>query len=212
MKEQTSEMVYQLKVTLKGSKPPIWRRVQVPANITLHRLHMILQSVMGWTNSHLYSFDIAGIEYSIPDPDSDFGEFCTKDSRRTKLNKVISQEKTRFTYEYDFGDGWEHDILVEKIFPAETGAQYPVCLAGKRACPPEDCGGIWGYDDLLKVIRNPEHGEYEEIIEWLGGLFDPEEFDIDGVNQSLVRLRQTGKSKRSDVPDVFHQAFEPEDK
>jgi hypothetical protein len=208
MKEQTPEMVYQLKVTLKGSKPLIWRRLQVPGNITLHRLHMILQSVMGWTNSHLYNFNITDIDYSIPDPDDDFYELHFVDSRRTKLNKVVSQEKTRFTYEYDFGDNWKHDILVEKIFPAAPGAQYPICLAGKRACPPEDCGGIWGYANLRRIIRNPTHRKYEDMMEWLEGPFDPEGFDIDKVNQSLARLCRTSKSKSSDVPEVFRRAFE----
>ncbi|MEW6142711.1 MAG: plasmid pRiA4b ORF-3 family protein [Chloroflexota bacterium] len=205
-------MVYQLKVTLRESKPLIWRRVQVPGNVTLHKLHMILQAVMGWTNSHLYSFDIAGTEYSIPDPiEDDFNEFHFVDSRRTRLSKVVSREKVRFSYEYDFGDSWEHDILVEKILPAEPGVQYPLCLAGKRACPPEDCGGVWGYVDLLKIIRAPTHIEYERMMEWLGGPFDPEEFNIDEINRSLAYFRQMGKPRRSDIPEVFRQAFESED-
>lgn len=134
MAKPTNETVYQLKVTLKESKPFIWRRVQVPGNITLHRLHMILQSVMGWTNSHLYRFDIAGTGYSIPDPEEDdFNELRLVDSRRTRLNKVASCEKARFSYEYDFGDSWEHEILFEKILPAESGKQYPVCLASGPA-------------------------------------------------------------------------------
>ncbi len=212
MTKQTHEMVYQLKVTLRESKPPIWRRIQVPDNITLDRLHMILQHVMGWINSHLYKFEIAGKEYSIPDPDDDFYELHFIDSRRTRLNKVISREKARFRYEYDFGDSWEHDILVEKILPAESSTLYPVCLAGKRACPPEDCGGIWGYAELLKVIRDPSHEEYESMMEWLGGSFDPEEFNIGEINRSLARFCRMGRPKRSDVPEVFRRAFESEDK
>ena len=211
MAEQKNETIYQLKITLKESKPPIWRRIQVPANITLHKLHAILQCVMGWYDYHLYGFRIAGIEYGIPDPDGDFDEFDLKDSRRARLNKVISGEKAVFTYDYDFGDGWEHQILVEKILPAESGVQYPVCLAGKRACPPEDCGGIGGYEDLLKIIRNPAHEEYEEMMEWLGGPFDPEEFDIEDINPYLARYYKTTKPKRTDVPEVFHRAFEPKD-
>jgi len=213
MAEQKNGMVYQLKITIKGRKPPIWRRVQVSGNITLHRLHMILQSVMGWTNSHLYRFDIAGIEYSLPDPfEDDFYALHFVDSRRTRLNKVVPGEKARFSYEYDFGDSWEHDILIGKILPVEPGAQYPVCLTGKRACPPEDCGGIWGYADLLKIICDPVHEEYEGMREWLGGSFDPEEFNIDEINRSLECLRRTGKTRRSDIPEVFHHAFESEDK
>ena len=213
MAEQANGTVYQLKVTLRESKPLIWRQFQVPGNITLHRLHMILQSMMGWTNSHLYRFDIAGIQYSIPDPaEDDFNELHFVDSRRTRLSKVVSQEKARFTYEYDFGDSWEHDILIEKILSVDPGAQYPVCLAGKRACPPEDCGGIRGYADLLKIIRDPAHEEYEGMMEWLGGSFDPEEFNIGKINRSLARFRRPSKPRYSDIPEVFRQAFESEDK
>ena len=211
-KMRVDQEIYQLKVTMKESKPPIWRRFQVPNDTTLHRLHLILQSVVGWTNSHLYRFDIEGIQYSVPDPEDDFNELHFVDSRRTRLSKVVSHEKARFTYEYDFGDSWEHQILVEKILPSESGTQYPVCLAGKRACPPEDCGGIWGYDELLEIIRNPTHEEYERMTEWLGGSFDPEQFDIDQVNRSLRRFRQSSKSKRPDIPEAFRQAFESEDK
>jgi hypothetical protein len=121
---------------------------------------------MGWTNSHLYRFDIGSTQYSIPDPvEDDFNELHFVDSRRTKLSKVVPRQKSGFTYEYDFGDSWEHQILVEKILPPGSGAQYPVCIAGKRACPPEDCGGIWGYDELLETIRDPRHEEYESTME-----------------------------------------------
>jgi hypothetical protein len=195
--------VYQLKVTLTESKPPIWRRFQVAGNITLHRLHLILQDVMGWTNSHLYRFDIGGIQYSIPDPEEDeFNGLHFVDSRRTKLSKVVPREKARFTYEYDFGDSWEHEILVEKMISPESGAQYPVCLAGKRACPPEDCGGIWAYEEL----------EYHGMIEWLGGSFDPEEFDIARVNRILRRSHRAKRPRHADVPAALRDAFETEDK
>ena len=181
-RKKADQHIYQLKVTLKESKPPIWRRFQVPGDVTLHRLHLILQDVMGWMNSHLYRFEIGGVEYGEPDPDyAGFG-IDMRNANRTKLNQVVPNEKMRFIYEYDFGDSWEHRILVEKILPAEPGAKYPVCLAGKRACPPEDCGGIWGYEDLLEIISDPLHEEYDEMMEWLGGSFDPEEFEIDLVN------------------------------
>jgi len=213
MAGQANETVYQLKVTLKESKSPIWRQFQVPGNVTLHRLHLILQDVMGWTNSHLYRFDIGGIQYSVPDPvEDDFNELHFVDSRRTKLSKVVPREKARFTYEYDFGDSWEHQILVEKILPSEPAAQYPLCLAGKRACPPEDCGGIWGYDELLEIIRDPTHEEYQSMMEWLGGTFDPEEFDVDWVNRLLLRSHRAKGPGRADVPEAFRKAFESEDK
>ena len=209
---QANETVYQLKVTLRESKPPIWRQFQVSGNITLHRLHLILQDVMGWTNSNLYRFDIGGIQYSVPDPvEDDFNELHLVDSRRTKLSKVVPREKARFTYEYDFGDSWEHEILIEKILPADPGAQYPLCLAGKRACPPEDCGGIWGYGELLETIRDPLHEDYDRMMKWLGGSLDPEEFDLEWVNQVLQRSHQKRRPKRPDVPKAFRQAFESED-
>ena len=211
MAEKANEIVYQLKVTLRESNPPIWRRFQVPGNVTLHRLHLVLQSVMGWTNSHLYAFDISGVEYSVPDPEEgDFYGVHFADSRKTRLSKVVSGEKAKIRYDYDFGDGWEHDIVVEKRLPDGPDVRYPICLAGKRACPPEDCGGVWGYARLLEIIRDPTHEEYEDMMDWLGGIIDPEEFNLDAVNRSLARFRRAVKSRQSDIPQVFRRAFESE--
>ena len=181
-KQSISERIYQIKVTLKGSKPPIWRRFQVSGNVSLHRLHLILQAVMGWTNSHLYQFEIQGTQFGEPVPENKFYGLKLKNSHTARLSKVISYEKAKFVYEYDFGDSWQHELLIEKILPAEPSMQYPICLGGKRACPTEDCGGIWGYAHLLEVIRDPLHKEYEETREWLGEQFDPEEFDLQEVN------------------------------
>jgi Plasmid pRiA4b ORF-3-like protein len=178
-----SPSVYQLKVTLKYSKPPIWRRVQVLSDTTLFRLHQILQMVMGWTNSHLHQFIVRGAYYSLPDPE--FG--TAQDERKVKLGEIVSAPKRRFTYEYDFGDSWLHEILVEKIASPEPGVKYPVCLAGQRSCPPEDCGGVGGYGEFLKAIRDPVHPEHESMLEWIGGSFDPEAFDVDKINRQLKR-------------------------
>ena len=175
--------VYQLKVTLKNSKPPIWRRIQVNSDINLYRLHQNLQVMMGWTDSHLHQFIVHGEYYGTPDPD-----FEVTNETSIKLDRVVSGAGDKFVYEYDFGDSWEHSILVEKILQPETGVNYPICLTGKRACPPEDCGGIWGYGDLLEAIQDPAHPEHEEMLEWLGGRFDPEEFDVDMVNQRLKTI------------------------
>jgi len=175
--------VYQLKVTLKNSKPPIWRRIQVNSDINLYRLHQHLQVMMGWTDSHLHQFIVHGEYYGTPDPD-----FEVRNETSLKLDRVVSEAGDEFVYEYDFGDSWEHLILVEKILQPETGVNYPICLTGKRACPPEDCGGIWGYGDLLEAIQDPAHPEHEEMLEWLGGSFDPEEFDVDIVNQRLKTI------------------------
>ncbi len=187
-KQRQIEFVYQIKVTLKDIRPPIWRRVQVPSNISLNKLHRILQAVMPWDDYHLHQFIIGGVYYGEPDPDDDFG-FELKSDRTAKLIQVASGARARFIYEYDFGDGWEHEIVVEKIVPPEAGVRYPICLAGKRACPPEDCGGIPGYARFLEAIRNPEHEEHDELLQWVGGSFDPEAFDLDEINRELKRIR-----------------------
>jgi len=178
--------IYQIKVTLCESKPPIWRRILVPSDITLAKLHRILQAVMGWYDAHLHQFIVGGVYYGVPDPD-DFIEI--KSERRVRLNQIVAGEKSKFTYEYDFGDSWEHELLVEKIVPPENGVRYPVCIKGKRACPPEDVGGVWGYAEFLEAIRDPEHAEHEDYVEWIGGEFDPEAFDLDEINAALSHLR-----------------------
>ena len=177
--------VYQLKVTLKESKPPIWRRIQVNSDITLYKLHQILQVVMGWFDSHLHQFVVHGECYGIPDPKFDLE---LKNEKKVKLSQVISKAGDLFIYEYDFGDGWKHVILLEKILQPEVGAHYPICLEGKRACPPEDCGGIWGYDNLLEAIRDSNHPGHKDMLEWVGDSFDPEEFDVDVINQGLKTI------------------------
>jgi hypothetical protein len=181
--------VYQLKVTLKGSKPPIWRRIQVRGSTTLPKLHAILQIVMGWTDSHLHQFMVGDIYYGIPDPDWDLD---IKSERRIKVGEIVSAVKDRFVYEYDFGDSWEHEIVVEKVLPPEPGVRYPVCLTGKRACPPEDVGGLWGYAEFVEAIGDPKHPEHADMLTWVGGREplgrDPLAFDVDAVNQGLKYL------------------------
>ena len=181
-KNMFGQTIFQLKITLRGSRPPIWRRIQVPGNITLERLHYIFQNVMGWTNSHLHQFIINGEYYGVPDDDF-YTE--TKNEKRVKLGSVVSTSGEKFIYEYDFGDSWEHLVIVEKVLSPEKDVNYPICLKGKRECPPEDCGGVWGYEELLEAIKDPNHPEYEEWIEWVGDDFDPEFFDIDDVNERL---------------------------
>jgi len=175
-------VIYQLKITLRNTQPPIWRRVQVK-DCTLARLHDIIQTCMGWTGSHLHSFEIGGEQYGEPDP---MGELEFHSERKMKLSQVLAGGVKTFTYTYDFGDSWDHTIQVEKTLPPEAGAHYPRCTEGKRACPPEDCGGSWGYENFLEAIRNPSHPEHEDMVEWIGGgEFDPEKFDIEAVNQQL---------------------------
>ncbi len=178
--------VYQLKITLCEITPPIWRRFQVRGDLTLYKLHGVLQVVMGWTGSHLYGFEIGRAEYGSPDGPSGH---LVEDDRRARLQKVAAAEGATFTYKYDFGDGWEHDVVVEKIGAAEPDVRYPVCLAGARACPPEDCGGPPGYDSLIEAIVNPNLPDADEILEWVGGKFDPEAFDLEEINRRIRELR-----------------------
>jgi hypothetical protein len=182
----TDVPIYQIKVTLKDSKPPIWRRILVRSDITLAALHRILQAVMGWWDYHLHQFIVGQTYFGQPHPD--YG-FEMRDERRVRLNQIAPSEGSRFVYEYDFGDSWEHILLLEKVLEPEPGQQYPVCVKGKRACPPEDVGGVWGYEGFLEAIGDPDHPEHEEYLEWIGGEFDPEEFDLDAVNEALRALR-----------------------
>jgi hypothetical protein len=186
-KRTSDTPIYQIKVTLEYSKPPIWRRFLVPGDITLAKLHYVLQMVMGWTNSHLHQFIVGGTYYGEPHPD--YG-FEMRDERRVRLNQIAPREGFKFGYEYDFGDSWLHQVLVEKVLPPEPGQRYPVCIKGRRACPPEDVGGVWGYDDFLEAIRDPDHPEHEDYWEWIGGEFDPEAFDLDEINE-LLRTFET---------------------
>ena len=169
----------------EGSKPPIWRRMQITSETTLVQFHRIMQCVMGWEGSHLYQFVIGGIAYGDPGM---VGEWDAEDARTVTLVALVRGERSKLLYEYDFGDSWEHELLVEKILPLDEGKRYPVCLTGKRACPPEDCGGVWGYASFLDALHDPEHPEHEEMRDWIGGAFDPEGFDLDEVNVALQRL------------------------
>jgi hypothetical protein len=132
----------------------------------------------------MHAFRVGGVSYGEADP-----ELEMKSESQIKLRQAAPKEKSRFRYEYDFGDDWQHDILLEKVLPAAPGVTYPVCLKGKRACPPEDCGGVWGYAELLETLADPESEEHEEMLEWLGGEIDPEEFDIGEVNRLLAHLK-----------------------
>jgi hypothetical protein len=184
--------IYQIKVTLKDFKPPIWRRVLVPDSISLHSLHKILQIVMGWTNSHLHQFIIGEVYYGDPE-DDEYDEM--ENEKRFRLKQFVTRKGFKFIYEYDFGDSWEHIVLMEAILPVEKGKQYPICLDGKRACPPEDIGGVWGYADFLKAFANPKHPDHDDIVEELGEDFDPEFFDLEDVNSILQNYATRARMK-----------------
>ena len=178
--------VYQFKITLKNIRPPIWRRLLVQSDTSLATFHDILQIAMGWENCHLHQFTIEGQQYSQP-IDSDFGpgmfdESEGEDEAKYSLADFNFEEKDKFHYEYDFGDGWEHIVLVEKVLSVDPKQNYPICTKGKRACPPEDCGGPWGYANFLEAVENSDHPEHEDMLEWFDGKFDSQAFDVDTVN------------------------------
>ena len=184
--------IYQFKITLENVRPPIWRRVLVPGHFTLRQLHVVIQVAMdGWEGGHLHEFEIDEKHYAeMPPPGMDWGVPIV-DEARVMLADVVQGEKTTFLYTYDFGDSWQHRILVEKILPLDVKITYPICLKGKRACPPEDCGGPWGYAELLEILADPTHPEYEERCEWLSEGFDAENFDIEGINSNLARIGES---------------------
>lgn len=186
-KKRPAPTVYQLKVTLLGLRPPIWRRLLVKSDTRLDALHDILQIAMGWTDSHLHQFIADETYYGLPHP-GDFYE--VKDERKVRLDQLLKAPNDKMGYEYDFGDSWEHLILLEKILPAEEGVRYPLLVAGKRAGPPEDVGGVFGYAEFLDAIRDPSHPEHEEYLDWVGDEFDPEALDLEEANRMLGYVRE----------------------
>jgi hypothetical protein len=183
-----SQRLYQFKITLKEIEPPIWRRIQVK-DCTLDKMHERIQTAMGWTNSHLNQFSVNDQLYADPMlMEETFYELGCEDSTNTKLSDIVpkSGQRFSFTYEYDFGDGWKHDVCFEGCLRAEKGARYPLCLEGERACPPEDVGGVWGYQEFLEAMANPKHDRHIELIEW-SGPFDPEKFDAQTATKVMRR-------------------------
>jgi len=180
--------IYQLRITLVESRPRIWRRILVEEDILLSDLHKIIQTTMGWTNSHLHQFIKDETFYTQRMPDDDFWEEMNNvDYKGIKLNELLRFVKNTIIYEYDFGDSWMHEILLEKFLKPDPDVKYPVCIDGAMNCPPEDVGGMGGYMRMLRVLRNPNNREYESFINWLGGDFNPREFDITMVNKQLAK-------------------------
>ncbi len=188
-KSSRSSVIYQIKITLRNIRPPVWRRVLVPSNFTLAQLHEVIQTAMGgWIDYHLHEFDVAGTHYGAPlEPGvMDWGE-PVNDESRVKLANIVG-EGSKFRYTYVFGDDWEHELVVEKVLPIDSQITYPVCIKAKRACPPEDCGGPWGYAELLSILADQAHEEHEERLEWVGEAFDPEAFDVSEINEVLATI------------------------
>ena len=183
--------IYQIKVTLLGASPPIWRRLLVPARLTLEQLHHVLQAAMGWEDCHMHEFCVGRRRFRQPDPDDRLmGMLEEEDERTVQLYSVLGRVGAKAIYTYDFGDGWEHGVVLEKRLPADPNMTYPTCTGGQRACPPEDCGGIGGFYDLLEAISDPKHDRHEEMREWLGDDFNPEAFSVDDVNRRLAPSRR----------------------
>lgn len=188
------DSVISLRIAIRGIEPLIWRRIEVPATITLPKLHMIFQDALGWTNSHLHTFYIGDKEFGYED---ELGELDIVDERGIKLCKLLKISTPGFWYLYDMGDHWQHDVQIEHILPVRADQTYPICTAGARKCPPEDCGGIGGYQHVLEVIADSEDDEYESMLEWLGGTYDPEEFDLLAVNRKLKKYSKEPAGKKS---------------
>jgi len=177
--------IFQIKISLDNAKPSIYRTILVESDTTFIDFHHIIQISMGWDDYHMYQFETG--DYTIAEPD-ELMEIESIDPASITINEVLKQSGDKIKYEYDFGDGWMHTIQLEKIIPYQLNKIYPTCIRGKRSCPPEDCGGIWGYENLKKVIKNKKHPEYKETIEWVGIDFDPDYFDIEYVNEVLDEL------------------------
>jgi hypothetical protein len=217
------DQIYEIRITLHDTKPPIWRTVAVAGDITLGQLHEVIQITMGWTDSHLHQFiqrdkalratpaqlraliaqerwDEVDVgkrgERVFTDPEFAEVEFLGEDENRVTLAGVCPKVKSKLIYEYDFGDGWEHAVEVQKIYEPKPDVEYPVCLAGRKACPPEDCGGVWGYYDMLEALADPKHERHEELSEWIGGEIDPEVLELEEVNAILAEWRASQPRSR----------------
>lgn len=183
----TAQAIARLKITLDHVEPKILRRLEVPLALKLDRLHLVIQAAMGWSNYHLYEFRARGVGWGEPDPDGIYDG--PMDARKARLVDLLEETGVKsFKYIYDFGDGWEHTMVIGRRFDAVHGVLYPVLLEVEGRCPPEDCGGPWGYADFLEAHADPEHDRHEEIIEWIGDDFDPAAIDAGALAAEVEAL------------------------
>ena len=191
----SADTVARLKITLDDVKPTVLRRVEVPFDIRLDRLHLTIQAAMGWTNSHLYELRAGDVGWSTPHPDQDWaGDFL--DARKARLGDILEDIGTKkLAYHYDFGDGWEHTIKVERLADPAPGVLYPRLITVSGRCPPEDCGGPWGYAELLEAIKDPKHERHAELTEWIGDGFDPDADDAERLTADVAELAKTWSRK-----------------
>lgn len=189
--KQSSGVVYQLHVLLLYCEPLIWRRIQVPASMKLSGLHTVLQACMGWSDSHLHQFRVGNAFYEPADLNDDWDPVKSLDENSFALANLEDDMRYRFFYDYDFGDGWRHEIRLEKVvLPSEKPLTYPVLLAGERACPPEDVGGPPGYDNFLAAMRDTKSEDYEDMRKWYGSdSFDPDTFELAEINKILKKIK-----------------------
>jgi hypothetical protein len=187
-------MILQIKVSLNGIRPLIWRRIQVPASYSFWDLHVAIQDAMGWLDYHLHEFDVPSgtgehsVIIGIPDDEEMHSDRTIKPGWAAPVLAYLSTKGARAGYRYDFGDGWEHTVLVEAVLPHEKGIEYPRCIDGRRKCPPEDVGGTWGYKTFLSAVSDSSHKEHESYLRWAGGAYDPDDFDA-----AAVRFDDPGK-------------------
>jgi len=191
----TADTIARLKITLDDVKPAVLRRVEVPFDIRLDRLHLTIQATMGWTNSHLYEIRAGGVGWSMPYPDADWaGDFL--DARKARLADVLEDVGAKtLKYLYDFGDGWEHTIKIERLLDPEPGVLYPHLIDAKGHCPPEDVGGPWGYAEFLEAIADPTHERHRDLKEWYANDFNPHVVDIDWLAEDVADLAQSWSRK-----------------
>jgi hypothetical protein len=203
-KTKADPWVYELRITLQEILPPIWRLIQVPSTLRLCCVHDALQVVIGWTDSHLHRFEKDGKHWGVPEHFED-DNIDIIDESRTKISDILTTPGDSVLYVYDFGDKWRHSVALEKILPASTTMVRPVCVAGERHCPPEDVGGVPGYQEFLEVVFDPSHKEFDHYVQWAGGpspvnqsvgRFQPEEFDLRAVNAALSRMRWPARHRR----------------
>ena len=197
-----SDKIFQFKITLDESRPKIWRRIMVPADYSFFALHCAIQNAMGWTDSHLHAFyiqpanrptsDMITIELPNPEGDDLFFPRNTRDERKEKIADYFGKIVKQCGYCYDFGDNWDHTVLFERELERDYKATYPKCVAGENACPPEDCGSIWGYSDLQKIIKDPKHKEHKDMLKWLG-INDPSEFNPNEFNLTDIDFEDPKK-------------------
>jgi hypothetical protein len=178
-------MLYEIKIQLQSIQPPIWRIIRISPQTGLPKLHRIIQKAMGWTNSHLHLFEIDEVLYSNGEFDWDLDVI---DYRGIRIHRIFTKRRNSFVYEYDLGDGWRHNITLLDTVAGEPGEKI-VCVAGERACPPEDCGGVSGYYNLLRILSDPSDEDYDEMLEWLGGKYDPVYFDVSATDKALQLIR-----------------------